>query len=152
MGGKRVERVSPANSGSSSKLRRFGSILALAGQNEIDFSRIAYLDPNPELEKHPMSLEASQSSRESTRYPRDSKPLPGGSPPDRVFCLEDTEWILEKIARLRGSSDAFRAQDLGSSPPVWGTVPQFGGRSPHSGDLEGLGRLAEARTGGTHSR
>ena len=32
-------------------------------------------------------------------------------PLDRVLCLEDTEWILEKIARLRGSSDAFRAQD-----------------------------------------
>ena len=80
MGGERVERVSPANSGSSSKLRRFGSILALSGRNETDFSRIAYLDPNPELEKHPMSLEASQSSRESTRYPRDIKPGAGGTP------------------------------------------------------------------------
>ena len=65
-----------------------------------------YSDPNPELGKHPMSLEASQSSRESSRYPRDSKPLPGGSPPDQVLCLEDTEKILEKIARLRGSLDA----------------------------------------------
>ena len=36
-------------------------------------------------------------------------------PPGRVWSLEDTEWILEKIARLRGSSDAFRAQD---SDPV----------------------------------
>ena len=96
-----------------------GSLWAPSEQNEFDLSRIEYSDPNPELEKHPMSLEASQSSRESTRYPRTSRhknrsarnPTPKGG----VRSLEDTEWILEKIARLRGSSDAFRAQD---SDPV----------------------------------
>ena len=47
--------------------------------------------PDPELGKHPMSLEASQSSRESTRYPRDIKPGPGRNPPGRGWSLKDTE-------------------------------------------------------------
>ena len=82
----------------------------------------------PELEKHPGSLEASQSSRESTRYPRDmKKPDPGGDPLGGVWSLEDTEWILEKIARLRGSSDAFRAQD--SDPGVFKCVEYVLGAS-----------------------
>ena len=41
------------------------------------------------------------------------KPSLGGG---WVWSLEDTEWILEKFARLRGSSDAFRAQD--SDPSI----------------------------------
>ena len=57
-------------------------------------------DPNPELEKHPMSLEASQSSRESTRYPRDSKPIPGGFPPPGLGFMSLAEWIFSR--RLRG--------------------------------------------------
>ena len=60
--GGHVERVSPANSGVSEP------ILALSGKYDIDLSRIDDLDPHPELEKHPMSLEASQSSRESVSY------------------------------------------------------------------------------------
>ena len=41
------------------------------------------MDENSELEKHQMSLEASQSSRDSTRYPRDSKTPQGGKPHGR---------------------------------------------------------------------
>ena len=66
----------------------------------IDLSKIEYSDPNPELEKHPMSIETRSK---------------GDPPPGGVWSLEDTEWILENIAKLRGSSDAFRAQD---SDPV----------------------------------
>ena len=111
-GGERVERVSPANSGWSLKLRRFGSILALSGQNEIDFGRIEYSDPNPELEKHPMSLEASQSSRECTLYPRDIKLGPGGTPPgkgleSRGYRVDSREYC--EASRLIGcfSSSGF---------------------------------------------
>ena len=63
--------------------------------------------------------------RDRARYPRDIKPSPpslGG-----VWSLEDTEWILMKIARLRGSSDAFRAQD--SDPGVFKCVKSVFGAS-----------------------
>ena len=62
-------------------------------------------DPNPELEKHPMSLEASQSSRESTRYPRDIKPGPGGNPPGRG--LESRGYRVDYVD-LRGDFEASR--------------------------------------------
>ena len=71
------------------------------------------MDPHPELLKHPMSLEALQSSSKITlcKFPN----LSQGVPPRQSFlCL--AEWIFVKIARLRGSSNAFRAQD--SDPMV----------------------------------
>ena len=78
-------------------------------------TRVEYSDPNPQLEKHPMSLEASQSSRKSTQR-ETPDPSQGVPPRTPVLCLEDTEWILKKIARLRGSSDAFRAPDSDPNP------------------------------------
>ena len=91
-------------------------------------------DPNPELEKHPMSLEASQSSRESTRYPRDSKPLPG-VPPRTGFYVSrmvpsgfrgdcDAERV---IGCFPSSGSGEQSPSLGDSPPIWGTVPPLGG-------------------------
>ena len=45
---------------------------------------------------------------------RDIKPGPGGNPPG--MGLESlAEWVFSKIARLRGSSEAFRAQDSDTS-------------------------------------
>ena len=64
-----------------------------------EYSDVEHQDPIHEREEHPMSLEASQSSRISARD------LSQGVPPGQGF-MSLAEWIFSKTARLRGSSDA----------------------------------------------
>ena len=80
-----VEGLASLTQNSTPKLWLSDRVSPELANSGIELSR----DPNPELEKHPMSLEASQSSRESTRYPLGIKPGPGGNPPGGVWSLEN---------------------------------------------------------------
>ena len=112
-------------------------------------------DPNSELEKHPMSLEASQSSRESTRYPRDSKPLPGGGLPRTGFYVSRIPSGFSR--RLRGFEahrmlfelrNRIQSQDRLSSIVIFGKSAKIG---PDTSELAcmcpwGIGVNRQSRT------
>ena len=103
------------------------------GTPRFESSDSSHQAPHPELFKHPMTLSASQSPRKSTRYPRDSKPIPGGNPPGPGF--------MSRGYRVDSREDCEASRLIGCLKS-----PGFGSKTPPLTPSDRGGSPAQSRT------